>query len=59
MSSLHRLIAIFIIWVVAGGTLVSIFSVSFLNALSAPALLLLTAVIIGGASWATIALARP
>ncbi len=58
MSSLHRLIAIIIIWIVAGGTLVSIFSVSFLSMLSAPVLLLLTAVIIGGAVWATGALAR-
>lgn len=58
MTSLHRLIAIVLIWIVAGGTLVSMFSVSFLGALSAPVIVLLTAVIMGGAAYATAALAR-
>ncbi|HMQ35254.1 MAG TPA: hypothetical protein PKD53_31335, partial [Chloroflexaceae bacterium] len=42
MTSLHRLIAIVLIWIVAGGTLVSMFSVWFLGALSAPVIVLLT-----------------
>ncbi|MGQ9928424.1 MAG: hypothetical protein ACUVS4_16350 [Chloroflexaceae bacterium] len=59
MTSLHRLIAIMTIWIVTGAVLISMFSVSFLSALTSLwLLLLLTALIIGGATVATVVLAR-
>jgi len=58
MTSLHRLIAIMTIWIVTGAVLISMFSVSFLGAMAPLWLLLLTALIIGGATVATVVLAR-
>ncbi|GEM_PF-1308099 len=58
MTSLHRLIAIMTIWIVIGAVLITMFSVSFLGALAPLWLLLLTALIVGGATFATVVLAR-
>ncbi|MFQ3662624.1 MAG: hypothetical protein SNJ69_09560 [Chloroflexaceae bacterium] len=58
MTSLHRLIAIMTIWIVLGAVLISMFSVSFLGALTPLWLLLLTALIVGGATFATVVLVR-
>lgn len=58
MTSLHRLIAIMTVWIVTGAVLITMFSVSFLSALTPLWLLLLTALIVGGATFATVVLAR-
>ncbi|MCS6880945.1 MAG: hypothetical protein RMK84_02345 [Oscillochloridaceae bacterium] len=58
MTSLHRLIAIMTIWIVTGAVLITVFSVSFLSAPTPLWLLLLTALIVAGATFATVVLAR-
>ncbi len=58
MTSLHRLIAIMTIWIVTGAVLIVMFNVSFVGALMPIWLLLLTALIVASATFATVVLAR-
>jgi hypothetical protein len=55
MTSLHRLIAIGLIWIVSGGVLTVFYESQFLNRSPVWAVLLVTLVCVGGAavgSWA-------
>jgi hypothetical protein len=57
MTSLHRLIAIILIWVITGGVLVSIFNMAFLASLNTIGILLMTGIVMAGAAYATGAVA--
>jgi uncharacterized membrane protein YdbT with pleckstrin-like domain len=58
MTSLHRLITIILIWIVAGGVMVYMLAMSFMGVLTMPAILVLALIIMGSTAYATAAVAR-
>ncbi|NJN17087.1 MAG: hypothetical protein HC822_12840 [Oscillochloris sp.] len=58
MTSLHRLIAIVLIWLVAGGVLITMFNIATLGVITLPGVLILAAIIMSGAAYGTGAVAR-
>jgi hypothetical protein len=58
MTSLHRLITIILIWIVADGIMVYMLVISCMGVLALPGMLALALIIMGSTAYATAAVAR-
>ena len=58
MTSLHRLIAVVVIWAAVAFAAVSLFGSQFLRPLPVPAVIIVTGLLVGGAVGATVVIVR-